>query len=163
MAYSKTLSKALSEAVERHRDTGLDLTEELTLTRVAAEDAVTFYDAACLSIEEGVLTGAQADLARQSAGTMMKMALSEVASMAHKAAAVAESRSNMLSGVALSNVLAQVIEAAHRVLGDEGADKAKALAAEIRKIRAPNSAAIGTTLTPDADVLAMDDTIPKGE
>jgi hypothetical protein len=161
MAYSKTLSKALIAACDRHRDTGLDLTEELILTRAAADEAVQMFDAVLLGCEAGIVPPEKQTDVKLSAAAVMKSALVDVAAMAQRAASVAESKANMLSGLALSNVLAEVIEATHAEFGDDQPDRVKALADRIKKIKMPTDKVEGTMITPDVDVTAMDATIPK--
>lgn len=164
--YSEHLSKSLAERVDGARSVGLDLGEELALVRVCALDAVMMYDAVEMASKVDARDGSPLPLETQlqcrvAAGQIVRDAAAEVASMAEKAAKVAESRQNMLSGTALAAVLADVIHAAHRTFGDDQPDKVREFARAIRDIR-PLGGHTGTTITPDQDALAMDATVPAG-
>lgn len=168
VAYSKYLSNTLAERIMElasgSRDEQLDLSEDLALVRLTARDAAVMYDALCqtpvMSAEgrpiEAVLQ------ARLAAGAILREALKEVADMCERYVKVAYAPSrSQISVLNLDMILSQVVTEAYDVLGESPDMIAKVmeLSQRVKAIRLPDEN-IGTTITPDMDVLAMDRTIP---
>jgi hypothetical protein len=131
----------------------LSLLEELSLMRVLAGDTVALYDAA-VGTEKTELVA--------NAGMLLRDALRQVADMCEKAARVDALAKDKISIHHLSFVVNQIVRIAAEVFGDDTTRAAQFEQLIRERVRLP-SIQQGTLLTPDADVVDMDSTIPKGE
>lgn len=151
--YSKhlthTLQKVVEETLTQSIQDQLDLTEELAVIRGTVIDVCKLFD----------LTEEGGD-ARLTAGALLRATLREVVSSCEAAARVAAISRDRISVHNLSNVLNQVVRCAWQVFGDDH-DKAREFEKLIKTtVRLPDEV-LGTSITPEQDVLEMDDSIPK--
>ena len=159
--YSKHLTHTLQEVVEETLTQSiqeqLDLTEELAVIRGTVQDVCKLYD---MSPEPGGSNDQNSS--RLQAGALLRATLREVISSCEAAARVAAISRERISVHNLSIVLNQVVRCAWQVFGDDH-DKAKEFERLIKAtVRLPDEVH-GTVITPDEDVAAMDDSIPKVE
>jgi len=155
--YSKRLGPTLTARLEELTGAApseqLSLLEELSLMRVLAGDTVALYDAA-VGTEKTELVA--------NAGMLLRDALRQVADMCEKAARVDALAKDKISIHHLSFVVNQIVRIAAEVFGDDTTRAAQFEQLIRERVRLP-SIQQGTLLTPDADVVDMDSTIPKGE
>lgn len=154
--YSKYLSKTLCELVEeqmaRAPSEQLSLLEELAHMRITTAQAIKMFDAA-------VSTGKDEIIA--SATMVVRQALQEVARMCESAARVDALGKDKISAHAIHFVIMQVVKIASQVFGDD--ERVIAFERALREeVRVPGDVQ-GTDLTPDADAVDMDDTVPDDE
>lgn len=152
-----TLAAKIEEVVsEMGSLDNLDLTEELALMRVTAGDAVEEY-AKVLELAPGD----KATELKLLTGQMMSSKLREVADMAAKAGDMQELKTR-LSGAfsgAMASVISAIAHAAWETWGDDY--RVKEFEELIRtKLAVKGIEAEGTSLTPDRDVIMMDETVP---
>jgi len=155
-----TLAAALETALAESPLDQLDLSEELALIRVAAGDAVAQY----AKVSE--LTGEDAKTAEMKLmmGQMMISRLQDVAKMAEAAGSNAELKVRLQGAFAqvMTSVITSIAHAAWEVFGDDY--RVKDFEELIRtKLEARGAGVEGTEITPDRDVIEMDETIPAGE
>lgn len=158
--YRGALRTALAERVAGVLENGqgtqmLDVSEELALVRVAADEVVDLYGQALETEDKGLA---------QSAAIAVMSAMSDVMKMTETAAKVAAMRQALSGPIAsaLEEVIQQVTLCAYRAFGDDyrARDFERMLREEILdNIRQVGPA--GTNLLPcDDAVLAMDASIP---
>lgn len=157
--YSKYLSdKLLSKMAEASgQKDALDLSEELKLVRVAALDAVQLYDVT----QQLPSDDKSAQEMRLAAGLVMREALEAVGDMAKRAADIEKSRDDRVGVGQLHVIVAQIVDMAYEAFGDEHVALVRKFAEQIKTIRLPSDEVKGTMITPDQDVLAMDETVPR--
>lgn len=163
--YSRTLKPTLAARItdmleETQPLEQLGITEELALMRDHAANAVAVYSAA---VEAG--SDPQALL---TAGMMMSGALQEVVKVAKDAAAIEDTKAKLAGAFVhvMESVIVSVVRAAHEAFGDDYRvgifEKNLREHLVIRLDRNGSGLGIdGTALTPDQDVMAMDDTVPR--
>jgi hypothetical protein len=155
MFYSKHLTGTLKAYVETC--TGIDpndqlsLFEELALVRHLAGDSIRLYQGAQQSGKPELLSGATA---------LMREALSHVVKTCEAAARIDALAKDKISIHNLTFLVEQIVRIAFKTLDEDDARRFEVMVrSEIRIQSGPD----GTMLTPDMDVTAMDDTIPKEE
>lgn len=151
--YSKylgvTLREQLTALLDEPAHDMLSLYEELALARSTAADSVKLWDAAQAK-------GIQVET-RIKAAAVMRETLCFVRDMVMAASKVERDMGDTVSLATLDLFVAQVVRAVHDVCDEETAKK---LEAHIRdRVRLPTATLheVGTFLTPDADVRAMDE------
>lgn len=154
MFYKKKLNKTLTDMVADSLDgdprEALNLYEELALVRVLAAETVGLYSAAS---ESGKME------AMQAAGALMAEALGQVKTMCEAASRVETTGKDKFSVHTLKSIIHQIVRIAHKVL-KEHPELALQFEQLVRnEIKMPNENE-GTSITPDADVLEMDGTVP---
>lgn len=161
---SRTLSDALSLVAENEQQ-ALELREELRLLRVAADESVVMYGQALdmreMSPDEDTRKKAQGVV--DEAAAVMKANLKDVSDHVLTAAKVEALSQDVFSPAAVRQLVDQIVRIAYSACGDEHQDIAERFSDMIRsdlKLLAGDSR--GTTLTPDADVREMDQTVPLG-
>lgn len=157
--YSKHLSGTLLDAVEhvmgQDPREALNLFEELALMRVAAGDAIKLYNAA------HTVEGEKGDAIRTQAAGLMAQALSNVQSMCESAARIELQGKDKLSIHSLKAVVDQVVYISYKVFKDHPDLVKKFQETIAEQVRMPKASGIeGTDITPDRDVVEMDETIP---
>lgn len=162
LVYSQHLSASLANKVAEARALDpYDLSEELALLKVTAVDTAQMYDAVVLATDMNASLKAEDKLsAKCAAGAMLRGTLAEVFDATKRMAEVESQRKDMLSATSLSSVLARVVTAVHAVLGDDREEEVMAIASEIKKIKLPSQSIDGTDITPDADAIEMDASVP---
>lgn len=160
---SKTLSDALS-AVAENEQQALELREELRLMRVMANDAVVLYGKALdmreVSLDDKTRESAQAVV--DQAGEAMKTALKEVTDQVLTAAKVESLSRDVFSPTAVKQLVDQIVRIAYDACGEEHQDIAERFDDMMRRdLKLLTFDPKGTTITPDQDVLEMDQTIPS--
>lgn len=160
---SQTLTSRLAELAGKSPIELIDLTEELKLAKSTVDDVASFYDVALLAQEqadtpEKQLACLQASIA---AGRMVRDVIAEVGDIAGKAAGAMAAAKAFVGVQDLPLLVGQIVEAVHDELGDDDPELVKRIAGRIRDIKLPSSGPHGTDITPDQDVLEMDDTIPR--
>jgi len=158
MFYAKDLSTTIAQAVEEHLQTDpseqLALFEELALMRHTASSALKLYSAAMTTN----------DLQTQAtAAELVRHVLGEVARMCEAASRVQAAGKDKFSIHNLAYVVTRITKIAYKVFGDdeEGMQKARQFEELIRNEVKLARDVEGTTITPDADVVEMDETIPR--
>lgn len=147
-----TLRRAVSRSLRQSPALQFSLNEELALSRHVCGQAIALYSAA-------VETGKAEVIA--SASMVMRDALEHVRSMCESASRVALAGEDRISVHNLSFVVNQVVTVVYKVLGDEGAEEAHLIAQALQdELLVDDGRPVGTTLTPDADVADMIDTVP---
>lgn len=163
VVYSKFLSDSLRERIEelasKPVDEQFDLRQEFALVRQTALDAAILYDAASALPRENP----RSDIERIKAGKRLRAVLRDVFDLAEKMVRIAYAPNR--AQVSITNiglVLDQVATVAYDVFGEEPEmiDKITLLSQRLREVRLPREDE-GTTLTPDADVLEMDASVPS--
>ncbi len=153
-----TLAAKLEEAVDSLGSLdALDLTEELALIRVAAGDAVEQYAKA----QEISGDDAKSTELKMITGQMMISRLQDVAKMCEAAGSSAELKVRLQTAFAsvMTSVITSIAHAAWEVFGDDY--RVKDFEELIRtKLEARGHGVEGTEITPDRDVIEMDETIP---
>lgn len=157
--YSKHLSDSLkSRLAELQGQDKYDLTPELDLARCTALDAAKLYDVvSTLSDDEDGLSK------KIAVGQVLRDTMHEVADICGKAQNVAAgNKRGVIDVQALHLVVVQMITIAHDIFGDVvPPELIEEYGERIKQIKLPRDGTEGTELTPDTDVLAMDDTIPR--
>ena len=158
--YAKYLSRALTERIADASGLTdrLDLSAELDLFRATAVDAARLYDA--------TLADNVPDEARHAAGQLLREVLDQVGVFVERYARVETARKDVLTVGSLHVVITQIATMAHDVFGEEPQmiTKVREFSDRLRELRlAGPTAQDGTDITPDEQVLAMDDTIPNAE
>lgn len=154
--YSKYLTNSIADVVAEQmgsdpRET-LNLFEELALMRLASGDAVALWTAAQTSDDPKT---------RYAAGCIMADALKNVSTLCQQAASIESQGKDKFSVHTLRSIVNQIVRIAYRVF-DEDLAKAQAFEALINEeIRLPSTGDEGTNITPDMDVLDMDESVPK--
>lgn len=157
----KTLEEAVQEATGVDPSEQLGLFEELALMRVAANEAVQLYGIAMMVQASDETPQAKVDQLRINAAELMKGALREVANMCEAAARVNGVSADKFSIHNLNYVVHQMVSIAYDVFGPEHEDLAQAFEERLQKHVKLAKQTGGTQITPDADVILMDETIPK--
>ena len=156
--YSKHLSDSLkSRLAELEHQDKFDLTPELDLARCTALDAAKLYDVvSSMPDDEDGLSK------KVAVGQVLRDTMQEVADICGKAQNVANGNKRGVVDVkSLNLIVVQMITIAHDVFGEDRLDLIEEFGRRIQTIKLPRDGTEGTELTPDADVLAMDDTIPR--
>lgn len=174
VAYRRVLSQSLRSAIEAEMNESpaeqLSLLEELALVRHSTQRAVLLYDAAYGLPDNNDERSQLLD----TAGTLMRSALSEVAAMCRQAAQVDSLAKDKLSLAQVGVIIDQIVRCAYEVFGAPPVDAngtvyepvpnelIEQFALAVReRVRLPTvNAAHGTSITPDQDVTDMDATIP---
>ena len=155
--YAAVLGDTLTERIKDLIEAPdvMTLREELALMRHAASNTVKLYAVACASgKEEAVLA----------AGALMADALKQVADMCERAARVESQGDDKISVMHIQVIVNQITRIAHRVLGEEHLALAQEFERLVRtEVRLPKTGVEGTSITPDQDVLEMDETVPEVE
>jgi hypothetical protein len=163
--YYRTLKPTLAARVTSMLEESAPLemlgtAEELALIRIAANDAVKMY-------EDVVESGAQGQ-ALLSAGALMSEQLKEVVRVAATTASIEETKQKIAGGFAhlVENVIVSIMRSCAEVFGDDyrvgELEKKIREHIQVRFDRNGASSGVdGTLLTPDMDVLAMDETVPR--
>jgi len=156
MFYSRQLNRTLQEAVESQLEMApreqLALFEELALMRLTAQRTVSMWNAA-------VETGKPET--EQMAVALMVEALKNVEHMCTAAARVESTAADKVSIHTLKAFVSQIVRIAYETMGEEHVELARKFEKLVREeIKLPSEEE-GTTLTPDADVTRMDDTVPN--
>lgn len=157
--YRQHLTQTLNEAVAAQLNTDpkeqVSLFEELALMREHTGQLVRLWSQAIEQEAKEELIIA--------CGTEMQLALQEVAKLALAANNVMRTGKDQYSVHDLKYVVMQLTRIMYDVCGDDHSDLAKKFEAMVDdKLVLPKSPE-ATTLTPDQDVLSMDDTVPKVE
>lgn len=134
----------------------LNLFEELALMRIAAGQAVTLFDKAHDVEDEGK----RLELLMSTA-SLMGGCLKEVQSMCESAARVESQGKDKYSIHSMKVIIDQIVLVSHKVFKAHPALVLEFQEAINEHVRLPTEN-VGTSITPDQDVLDMDDTIPKG-
>lgn len=165
---SKTLSDKLAECLSHDESEQTALLEDLALMRQTVVDIAQLYDVAHVAYEDAQ-TKEIRDKALEmkvTAGQLLRDAIGEVADIADKVEKHRAIRMEQtgVSVHAIAYIAKQCAQLAYRLCGDD-LMLAQEFEKGIRAIRLPNSPAelAGTLITPDQDVLAMDDTVPAEE
>lgn len=150
------LQAMVSELLEAPEVDQLRLNEELAFMRTIAGEAVALYSAACELPENNKN---KADLT-MNAALCMQGALEQVVKTAKTAAEISAMGKDKFSVHALHDVVAQITKMVYVCFDAdaEGLQRFDAMISE--QLRLPQINAQGTVLTPDADVVGMDDTVP---
>lgn len=163
--YKHRLTETLSSRVEVLREVSnedqLQLYEELALMRDAATESIVVYDQslALLSLkpEDPELKKLVEDASKD-----MRRALESVGDYALKAARIREMTAGKMDSHAIASVIHQMTRIAHDVCEGAHSEVAVELERRLREdIVMPLADNRGTDITPDQDVLDMDETIPK--
>lgn len=162
--YSKYLSEALSARIEelahQSQTAQQDLSEELALVRLTALDAAKLYDQARV-IAEAVPDNKDAQEVKLAAGQQLRSVLAEVADMVQRIVAIQNAGRDKIGVQGIALLVAQVVQMAYDVFGEDNIPLVQEFAARIRDLRLPTDSPSGTDLRPDDDVIEMDATVPK--
>jgi hypothetical protein len=135
-----------------------DITNELTLLRVSAEDSVELLSLVTEVEEAAALLDPKQQIAglhsRINAGDIMEKRLVTVTNVARTAAQIRQAQQDIKDIGTLQEVFAEVAKAARESIYDD--TQLKAFLLKLRNLKMPEDGTQGTTLTPDADVIAMD-------
>lgn len=159
----KTLSEKLKELVEKPNHEQLDLREEIALAKISAADMVQLYDGVSVLLEQETDDARRSQLAQAkiTTGAQMRMVLGDVVDMCDKVTRV---EAGMKDKVTIQNIVIivnQITRIAYEVFGDNDMQKCFEFERRIKEqVRLPSEGPEGTTITPDQDVLEMDDTVP---
>lgn len=158
-ALRPTLAARVEEAVaEMPPVTQLDVSAELTMIRLVAEDSVRQYADAHELTDEG-----KREAAKIMMGEMMLARMKEVMSACDTAAKISEVKLRVQGAFVdvMGAVITSVLKAAWQVFGDDVkvAEFERVLREHLEVRSVPGYD--GTELTPDQDVIGMDDTVPK--
>lgn len=153
--YSKYLNKTLNDAVEEALGCSpaeqLQLYEELAMMRETTGTALKLWSAAQETGKSDVI---------QAAEGLVRSYLQENARICALAASIEANAKDKFSVHNLVHVVNQMTRIAYEVFGED-IDKAKQFEALIKtQIRLPSKES-GTLITPDQDVLGMDDSVPS--
>jgi hypothetical protein len=160
--YTKTFRPAVAERVadilkDKMSVDHLDLTEELALLRVLADDVGQQYAKANEISDE-----AKREDAMVIAGIAFSSMLERVSKMAEAASRVQDAKVKIQGAFAtvMASVINVVVGAAWEVFGDDYKVREfdRVIRAKLEEKKVPGYD--GTDLTPDMDVTSMDDTIP---
>lgn len=157
-----TLALALEKALSETSLDNLDLNEELALIRVAAGDAVAEY-AKVVELSESKSDDPKITELKMLTGQMMISRLQDVAKMATEAGNTADLKIKLQGAFSqvMTSVITSIAHAAWEVFGDDS--RVKDFEELIRtKLEARGTGVEGTEITPDRDVIEMDETIPSG-
>jgi hypothetical protein len=159
-ALRPTLAARVEEAVAAMPPVSqLDVSEELTLIRTAASDVVEQYAIAC----EMPADSEKGQAARVMIGELMTSRLRGVIESCDQAAKISEVKLRVQGAFVdvMGAVITSVLKAAWQVFGDDVkvAEFERVLREHLELRSVPGQD--GTELTPDQDVLGMDDTVPK--
>ena len=156
---SKTLSAFVAECLDQSPHEQLTLLEELAVARGMACQVLALHTAAESMPEETPEQRAAKQGATTASAMLTRDWLTWVAEMTERATRVAATARDKVSATDVQGVLNQVVRIAYDVFGND--PKAQQLEQALRdEIRVIESAA-GTSITPDADALAMDASVPK--
>lgn len=161
--YSKRLGPKLeefvSQCIEQPESEQLQLFEELALMRSLAGEAIQLFSAASELPENN---SRRADLILN-AGMVMQTALEQVRVMAKTASDINAAARDKFSVHALHDVKMQLLRIVDAAFGhdDEGLQTFARLVES--QLRLPKVGVEGTTITPDSDVMQMDELIPLVE
>lgn len=151
---TKTVQELLDEHLSQPAHEQVQLLEELALSREAAGEAVAMY---CIVKE--LPPGPKRDEMMIAAVELMKGQLDYVKSMALAANSILNA-GKALGINDLSCVRDQMVRAAFETFGDD--PRVKDFERILREVKVPLAdGAQGTTLTPDQDVMDMDETVPR--
>lgn len=160
--YSRVLNKTLGDLFEEflNQDPSEQITlfEELALMRATSLDAIRLWSKA----HEHEVTEKNHDKImelRLTAGNIMRDCLKDVQSMCESISNIDAKAKDKISAHQLLYVINQIIRMAHESFGnDPRVHLFEKLIRERIKVHAGEG---GTNLTPDQDVLEMDDSIPR--
>jgi len=157
---TKTLAEMLDKCLEINPKDQLQLFEELALIRDVAGQSVALYSAAKQLADDNPLDSKKRDLLLQ-AGEVMKMQIAEVVKTCEAASRVANAAQDRVSIHQLHFFVDQVSRCAYESFGDD--PRAELFRQKmLTQVRLPvDGSSTGTHVTPDMDVMGMDDTIPK--
>lgn len=157
----QTMRDALQEALDQDPSEQIQLYEELALCRMSAGQAVALWDAATAAYEaaDEERKGKFLD-ATLMAGDVMRSALREVRDTAEKISTMQVRTKGYISVHDLQHWVNSLVVCVYRACGDNE-DIAIAIEQNIRTLIKLPDTSLGTTITPDQDVLAMDDTVPN--
>jgi hypothetical protein len=162
MNYKRYLKPALTRALDEMLNTSpteqLALFEELALIRDAAGQIVAGYS----DIRERLDAQPDNEKLKEAAimsGALMRDALKEVITACESAARVQATSKESVSAAHLNFFVEQIVQCAYQSFGDDV--KVDEFIKRVRtQIRVPTNHVEGTTITPDADVIEMDETVP---
>jgi hypothetical protein len=141
----ESLEAVLRESLEHSPDEQITLFEELALMRETANQHVKIYSAALATEKQDTI---------MTAAELMAMSLQRVAEMCKAASAVHNQQKEKFSVHDLNYVIEQIIRISHDVFN--GLPQVNEFAMRIRD-ELQLSSNNGTTITPDQDVLGMDE------
>lgn len=159
----KTLHDKLKELVEAPNHEQLNMREEVHLAKISAADMVQLYDGVSTLLESCPDDNQRKKLAEAKlvTGAQMRAVLGDVIDMCDK---VVRIEAGLHDKVTIQNIVIivnQISRLAYEVFGEEHMDKCLEFERRIKaEVRLPSEGPEGTTITPDQDVLEMDDTIP---
>lgn len=166
--YSKVLTKTLAAFVEEACDSPIadqtQVIEELALMRHGTSQVVALYDAVVGKLEEERDPAKAAKLREAAAmiATQMKEDLKEVAKVCETAARIEAMAKDKVSVHSISHVVNQMVRLMHTVCGEENVAIAEEFERRVREeVKLPSTGPEGTNITPDMDVLEMDDLVPR--
>lgn len=162
--YSKklgpTLAKALEEAVSQPNGEMLRVYEELALVRLSSQESVRLFSA----VYELPDDHPKKSESLLMTGSLMRESLQEVIKVAQTAASIESQQNDRVSIQHLAAVVEQIVRLAYEAFGEDHLDLVQNYESLIRgKVRLPKPGSDGTTITPDQDVMEMDDTVPRYE
>lgn len=152
---SKTLQEKLDECTDRPVHERLDFTEHLGMMQVTALDAAKMYDAVCIA---PLPEDKKLEIKLQ-AGAMLRQVLKEIIDVGEQMQRIEQSAKDKVSVQNIVLIVSQITRIAYRVMGD-GAEAQEFERLVREEVRLPEEGKNGTFITPDRDVLDMDDSIP---
>lgn len=167
-AMTKTLRERVDDQLAATHDQQIELYEELALMRESATESVRMYALVAERIDEirerGEEVPAKLAQARDHSAALMAEHLEKVKEYALGIARVRSLTKEKLTSHALYGVVHQVARMMYEVCGEEHEDIARRLESRMRQeITLPGDAeSEGTNITPDVDVLEMDELVPRG-
>lgn len=139
----------------------INLFEELAITRVVANEAVTLYTATLEALANKPSNDVAAQNAKDLAGRIVVDAMQQVSRVCTQAAQIEATAKDKFSVHSLMHVVNQIIRIAYEVFEPDHRDKAEYFEHLVRtQVKLPRVTAEGTELTPDQDVMSMDNTVP---
>lgn len=170
MFYSKTLGKTLGnyidEALGQSPSQQMSVLEELALIRHPAYQKVQLYDAVLRKLEAETDPKKQEQLrnAVEAVSAAMVVDLKEVVKVAETAARIDAMAKDKVSVHSLGHIVNQLTRLLYDVCGDDNLVIAQAFEERARtEIRLPTNKINGTIITPDQEVLEMDDSVPRSD
>jgi len=158
---AKTFRKRFVDALAHQSENMIDITDitnELTLLRISAEDSVELLSLVTEVEEAAAAIDPKQQIqglhSRINAGDILEKRLVTVANVARTAAQIRQAQQDIKDIGTLQEVFAEVAKAARESIYDD--TQLKAFLLKLRNLKMPEDGTQGTTLTPDADVIAMD-------
>ena len=158
----KTLQDKLKEIVESPNHEQMNLREEIALAKISAADTVQLYDGVC-ALYETAPPEKRATLgeAKLQTGAVMRSVLGDVVDMCDKVTRVELAMKDKVTVQNIVIIVNQITKIAFDVFGVDNIEACYEFERRIKdQVRLPSDGPEGTTITPDQDVLEMDDTIP---